>query len=88
MSKCLYEEFKCFEGQPVKIYTDDGRIHKGIDINALENAVRIIDKCGRLVLIEYCHIDAVEEPQMSLHKCCTTSTETEVEDCCGGCNCD
>ena len=66
----LFKEFKCFEGQPVKIFTDDGKTHTGIDINALEDAVRIIDNNGRLVLIEYRHIDAVVEPQMRLNRFC------------------
>ena len=62
----LFEEFKHFEGQPVKIFTDDGKTHTGIDINACEDAVRIIDDRGRMILVQYKHIDAVVEPQMRL----------------------
>lgn len=72
MMKCntLFEEFKKFEGQPVEIFTDDGRKHCGIDIEAFENAVRIIDDCNRTQLIEFRHIDAVVEPMMRLRRCC------------------
>lgn len=72
MMKCntLFEEFKRFEGQPVEIFTDDGRKHCGIDIEAFETAVRIIDDCGRTQLIEFRHIDAVVEPMMRLRRCC------------------
>lgn len=67
--KNLFHEFKRFEGQPIKIFTDDGRVQTGIDLDAFEDCVRIIDSCGRLKLIEFCHIDSVEEPQMRLHRC-------------------
>lgn len=70
MNKNLCEIFRHYEGQPVEIFTDDGRVHCGIDVNAYEGAVRLIDKCGRLVLIEYSHIDSVVEPQMKLRECC------------------
>lgn len=72
MMKCqtLYEEFKMFEGQPVKVYTDDEKVHCGIDMEAYETAVRILDDCNRPIFIEYSHIDAVVEPQMRLRRCC------------------
>jgi len=70
--KCesLYQEFKKFEGQPVMIYTDDGRVLCGIDLVAYEDAVRIIDKCSRTVYVAYEHIDSVVEPQMELDRGC------------------
>lgn len=72
MMKCdsLFEEFKRYEGQPVKIYTDDGRVHCGIDVHAFGDYVRLLDECSRTLFIDYEHIDAVVEPQMRLHKCC------------------
>lgn len=70
--KCdsLFHEFKKFEGQPVKIYTDDEKVHCGIDLVAFDDAVRILDKCGRTELIEFEHISSVVEPMMRLQRCC------------------
>lgn len=70
--KCdnLYQEFKKFEGQPVKILTSDGKSHCGIDLMAYDDSVRIINKCNKTILIPYDHIDAVIEPQMELERCC------------------
>ncbi|MCL2433519.1 MAG: hypothetical protein FWD16_03255 [Clostridia bacterium] len=62
-------EFKRFEGQPVKIYTDDSRIHRGIVLECDESAVRLIDRCGRIQFISFCHIDSIVEPQMHLGCC-------------------
>ena len=69
MRKCL-ERLRCLEGQPARFFTDDGRKHVGIVLEVFEDFVRIIDTCGRLFIIEACHIDAIEEPQMRLHCCC------------------
>lgn len=70
--KCeyLYGEFKKFEGQPIKVFTDDGKVHCGIDLAAFDDSVRILEKCGRTLLLTYAHIDAVAEPQMRLERCC------------------
>lgn len=65
----LCREFKYYEGQPVRIFTDDGRRHSGVVMEAFENSVRIIDKCGDTFLVEYRHIDAVQEPRMELGPC-------------------
>lgn len=72
MMKCdsLFEEFKKFEGQPVEIFTDDGKMYCGIDLAAFADYVRILDDCGRTIFIDYTHIDAVVEPQMKLRRCC------------------
>ena len=82
MMKCesLCHEFKKYEGQPVKVYTDDGRTHTGISLACYDDAVRILDRCGRIIFIEFCHIDAVVEPMMKLHRCCRESCCEEFED--------
>jgi len=67
--KSLFSEFKHFMGQPVRIFTDDGRCITARVLNTFEDAVRVIDCCGCTMLIEFCHIDRVEEPQMSLCQC-------------------
>lgn len=78
--KSLCEEFKCLEGQPVKIYTDDGKTHTGIDLDSNDSAVRIIDDCGRLIRIQFNRIDAVVEPQMRLRRCCDDRFECEEDE--------
>lgn len=90
----LFEEFKRFEGQPVVIFTDDERKHRGIVLKAFENSVRIIERCEKILLIEYCHIDAVEEPQMELRHCRRRRDEDDFDDfdernddCDCGCDC-
>jgi hypothetical protein len=79
--KCehLYEEFKKFEGSPVKIFTDSGRCYCGIDLVAREDCVLIMDKCSRMILIPYMHIDAVVEPQMELDNCCNDNCDCECK---------
>lgn len=69
MNNNFIEAFRCYEGQPVKIFTDDGRIHTGIVLDTWEDNVQIIDKCGRLLLVSLRHIDAMEKPQMGM-RCC------------------
>ena len=74
----LCREFKHYEGQPVRIFTDDGRRHRGVVMEAFQHSVRIIDKCGDTFLIEYCKIDAVQEPRMHLGPCrCEKDCEEE-----------
>ena len=83
--KCesLYHEFKKYEGQPVKVYTCDGRTHTGICLACYDDAVRLLDRCGRIVFLDFAHIDAVVEPMMKLHRCCPESCCDEHEDeCC------
>lgn len=81
MIKELREKLRRLIGQPVKIFTDDGRIHRGIVLDVDEDTVEIIDKCNRLFLIELFHIDAIEEPQMDLRPCrCEREDEDEDED--------
>lgn len=82
MKKNFFEAFKHYEGQPVRIFTDDGRIHTGIILDAFEDYVEIIEACGRLFLISLCHIDAIEEPQMEL-RCCPRDKDKDKEDSCG-----
>lgn len=79
--KCenLYQEFKKYEGQPVKIYTDDGKVHCGIELVAYDDAVKILDKCGRTIFIDYSHVDAVVEPMMRLDRCCRDHCECRGE---------
>lgn len=69
MRKHLHEEFKHLEGQPVRIFTDDRRVHRGIVVESLESCVIIIDRCSRVNHVEFCHIAAIEEPQMKLRRC-------------------
>ena len=66
MLQHLKEEFSKFIGQPMKIFMVDGRTHTGIILEVFANNVRIINDCGKLMLIEFAHITAVEEPQLCL----------------------
>lgn len=67
--KHLFREFKRFQGQPVRVFTDDGRVHRGIDADVGEDFVRLVDKHGCMEFIEFAHIDAVMEPRMELCRC-------------------
>lgn len=82
MMKCntLFDEFRKFEGQPVKVFTDDEKVHCGIDMEAFETAVRILDDCGRTLFIDYSHIDTVVEPQMRLRRCCRDECRCRRDD--------
>ena len=62
----LYHEFRHLEGQPVKIMMNDHNTFYGLVLTACECSCRIMNRCGDIMLIEYAHIDAVEEPQMRL----------------------
>ena len=66
----LYEEFRRLEGQPVKIIMNDRHTFFGLVLTACECSCRILDRCGDIMLVEYCHIDSVVEPQMRLHCHC------------------
>lgn len=68
--RSLCEELKRFAGHPVEIFTDDGRVTRGIDLGANMESCRVIDRCGRVVFIENRHIDSIVEPQMELQRCC------------------
>ena len=86
MHKDLFEEFRRFEGQPVRIFTDDSRIIEGIVFCAGENTVRVLRENGDVSLIEFCHIDSVEEPMMRLHRRCNEAIDVRQvhghERCC------
>lgn len=66
MHRDLQERFTALEGQPVRIFTDDGRAVAGIVLGAGEQGVRLIARCGDIVWVESAHIASVEEPQMRL----------------------
>ena len=86
MHKDLFEEFRRFEGQPVRIFTDDSRIIEGIVFCAGENTVRVLRENGDVVLVEFCHIGTVEEPMMRLHPRCNEAIDVRQvhghERCC------
>lgn len=102
MMKGMCGRFERFEGQPVKVFTDDGRIHRGIVAEIFENVLRIVRMGGCVEDIAICHIDAIQEPQMALMRCegrRKHRNERELfegdEECCGrsrccddGCRCD
>ena len=66
MHRGLCELFNALEGQPVRIYTDDGRAVAGIVLTAGGESVRMIARHGGIVWAEYAHVVTVEEPQMRL----------------------
>jgi len=66
MYRDLQERLRTLEGQPVRIFTDDGRSLAGIVLAAGEQSVRLIARCGDIVLVENAHIASVQEPQMRL----------------------
>ena len=74
----LYERFCALEGQPVRVFTDDGRAITGIVLAANERCVRLIARCGNIFLIENAHITSLEEPQMRL-RMCDTDTKKEQD---------
>ena len=80
MFRNLFEAFRRLEGQPVKIVMHDCKVFVGLVLTACEFSVRILNRCGDIVLIEYSHIDAVEEPQMKLC-CCRMFCEEFKEKC-------
>lgn len=81
MLKHLRRVFERLEGQPVKIFTDDGRVRRVIVLEECDGGVRCIDECGRLFLFELCHIDSIEEPQMELHRCrCRRDRDDDRDD--------
>ena len=87
--RCLFEEFKRYRGQEIEIFTVDGRKFRGIDVENDDECVRIVDKCGRVVLLEFRHIEAVAEPQMKV-RCCNEKDECEEskegrDGCCDDC---
>ncbi|MCL2811512.1 MAG: hypothetical protein FWD25_06435 [Clostridia bacterium] len=66
MYRDLYDLFCCLEGQPVRIFTNDGRAIEGIVLAASEESVRLIARHGAIVLVDNRHITSVEEPQMRM----------------------
>ena len=62
----LHERLRTLEGQPVRIFTDDGRSVAGIVLAAGEQGVRLIARCGAIVLVDNAHIASVQEPQRRL----------------------
>ena len=66
MYRDLYDLFSSLEGQPVRIFTDDGRAIEGIVLAASEQSVRLIARHGAIVLVDNGHIASVEEPQMRM----------------------
>jgi len=66
MYRDLQDLFCNFEGQPVRIFTDDGRAIEGIVLTASEQSVRLISRNGAVVLVANGHIASVEEPRMGL----------------------
>ena len=85
MHKELFEEFRRFEGQPVRIFTDDSRTIQGIVFCAGENCCRVLKENGDVCLVDFCHIDAVEEPMMRLHRRCHDAIEVRQRfgrECC------
>ena len=79
MNGHLREFFRFFEGQPVEIFTDDGRVHCGVICHAHDNFVKLVDRCGRVQLILLCHIDSVVESQMHLRPRCKRECRCERE---------
>jgi hypothetical protein len=62
----LYHELKNHEGQSIDIHTTDGRTYSGINLAAVGDAVRILDRYGRTSFIPFDHICAVVEPMVKI----------------------
>lgn len=62
----LIAKFSALEEQPVRVFTDDGRAVAGIVLAVGEQGVRLIERRGDIVWIEYAHVASVQEPQMRL----------------------
>ena len=75
MYRDLNERFNALEGQPVRVYTDDGRAAAGIILAANEQGVRLIARHGGIIWIQNAHIASVEEPRMRL--CCLSAENDE-----------
>ena len=66
MYRDLCECFSALEGQPVRVFTDDGREVTGIVLAVGQQSVRLIVSGGGIFWIENAHIVAVQEPHMRL----------------------
>ena len=70
----LYEEFRHFRGQPVEVIMDNGIKFCGIAVDSNAHCASLVDREGRLVRMEFCHICAMVEPQMQLNRFCGTNS--------------
>ncbi len=66
-------------GHPVALHLINGRTFRGVVLNVIGNAVRLISSDGCRTLIPFLHISAAREPQMAI-----TSRCTGRGDCAGG----
>lgn len=78
--------FKRYKGQPIEILTNDGVRYCGIDLDADDDGVEIIDDCSRVIFIPFRHIDAVVQPKMKLTRFCADNDchcdeDDEDEEC-------
>lgn len=66
----LSKELKRFKGQPIEVIMDNGMKFCGIDVEADDESVVLIDDKGRSVFLVNKHIDTVIEPKMTLKRLC------------------
>lgn len=67
----FHEKYKRYKGQPIEVITRSGFKYCGILVEICDNeSVKLIDHKGRTVDVEICHIEAVVEPRMKLHRLC------------------
>ncbi len=57
-------------GHPVVLHLVNGRTFRGLVLNVIGNAVRIISADGCRTLIPFLHISAIREPQLSFTNRC------------------
>ena len=82
----MCEKLRCLCGQPVRIFTDDERIVRGMVVGVNDEFVRVHGLDGDIFLVSLCHIDTIEEPHMHLNRPCREKRFCEKEceeDCCG-----
>lgn len=85
-----FEKYRRYKGQPIEVIARSGMKYCGILVEICDNeGIDLIDHKGRTVHVEVCHIEAVIEPRMKLHRLCGD------DDCCckdhhddDDCNCD
>jgi len=86
MFENLKEEFRRLEGHPVRVIMTDRHSFCGIVLTVCDFSCRLLDRCGDILLVEYSHIVAVEEPRMHL-PCHSGRNCWEDFDCNCHCNC-
>ncbi len=67
-------------GHPVVLHLVNGQSFRGLVLNVIGNAVRLITSNGCKVLIPFLHISAVREPQLEFSTRCIGRGDCDSND--------